>query len=219
MTYKLDSSFKSQIKQDLWVLNKICYKQTGFYVDIGAFDGIELSNTYVMSQMGWSGICVECNPYIIQKLIENRASDKCKICTNPIWRADGKVLDFHSNEMLSFTTEKDGISDSRSLPTVSISLNTLLEKYQAPKNIDYISLDVEGVEFDILNSFDFNKWNVKCWTIEHNLQNTQESFQNFVDIAMLLLKHNYLIKRHDWDIFAIKDDFHPEYIVDGVRVK
>ena len=201
------------------MLNKIYYKQTGFYVDIGAFDGVELSNTYVMSQMGWSGICVECNPYIIQKLIENRASDKCKICTNPIWSVDGKVLDFHSNEMLSFATEKDGLSDSRSLPTVSISLNTLLEKYQAPKNIDYISLDVEGVEFDILNSFDFNKWNVKCWTIEHNLQNTQESFQNFVDIAMLLLKHNYLIKWHDWDIFAIKDDFYPEYIVDGVRVK
>jgi len=213
----MNDLYYSQIKQDKWVLSKTSYTN-GFYVDIGAFDGVQLSNTYAMSQFGWSGICVECNPEIIPKLKENRESDRCKICTNPIWPIDGKVLNFHNDEMLSFATEgnRNGLT---SLPNLSISLNTLLETYQAPKNIDYISLDVEGIELAILQSFDFNKWNVKCWTIEHNIQQTQESLQNFINIAFILLKYGYLVKWHDWDIFAVKDDIESEYIVNGERIK
>jgi FkbM family methyltransferase len=211
----MEKFYKSQIKQDQWILSKLNDKKNGFYVDIGAFDGIQLSNTYAMSQIGWSGICVECNPKIIQKLKQNRESNKCKICNNPIWDKDGKLLSFHGAEMLSYAIECN-TKTITSLANLSISLNTLLEEYKAPKNIDYISLDIEGAELKILESFDFNKWNVRCWTVEHNLDKSED---NFNKIVFLLLKYGYLVKWHDWDIFAIKDDIESEYIVNGERIK
>ena len=50
----------------------------------------------------------------------------------------------------------------------SITLNDLLELHSAPRNIDYISMDVEGSESKILEAFDFKKHNVKLFTIEYN---------------------------------------------------
>jgi len=88
----------------------------------------------------------------------------------------------------------------------TISVNTLLEKYNAPNVIDYISLDIEGLEFDILQSFDFNKYKVLTWTVEHNLVNTQESINNFFNILYLLLSKNYSVKSNKWDIFAFLDE-------------
>jgi len=50
----------------------------------------------------------------------------------------------------------------------TISLYDLLNKYNAPKTIDYLSIDTEGSEFDILNSFDFDKYEFRVITCEHN---------------------------------------------------
>ncbi len=50
----------------------------------------------------------------------------------------------------------------------TVSLNDLLEQYNAPNKIDYISIDTEGAEFEIINNFDFNKYDVEIFTIEHN---------------------------------------------------
>ena len=209
----------SQIKQDTWILNKLNHKNDGFFVDIGAFDGVELSNTFILEkEYGWNGICLECNPEILPKLSKSR---NATICDRPISNIDNEIYYLHSmskeDPMLCYinNNQQGGIELKK-----SITLNTLLEEYEAPKNIDYISLDVEGIEFKVLENFDFNKYNVKCWTIEHNIEpNNQRSLNNFLSIAFLLLKNNYLVKWHDWDIFAIKDDIEPEFIVNGQRVK
>jgi len=68
----------SQLGQDLWVLNKLNHKQNGFFIEIGAHNGIDLSNTYLMeTEYSWKGICVECNKNIIQELKKNR---NCHVC-------------------------------------------------------------------------------------------------------------------------------------------
>jgi hypothetical protein len=57
-------------------------------------------------------------------------------------------------------------------------LNDLLELYSAPTDIDYISLDTEGSEYNILKTFNFSKYNVKCFTIEYgNEENRQQIFE------------------------------------------
>jgi len=210
----------SQIKQDEWILTKLNHKKNGFFVDIGAFDGIELSNTYILEdEYGWNGICLECNPEILPTLSKNR---KVTICDRPISNIDNETYYIHSvskeDPMLCYVSKSRGGLGSELKK--SITLNTLLEQHNAPKDIDYISLDVEGIELPIIQNFDFSKYNVKCWTIEHNLiPSDQQSLNNFFNIAFILLKNNYLIKWHDWDIFAIKDDIEPDFIVNGERVK
>lgn len=208
----------SQIKQDQWILTKLNHKKDGFFVDIGAFDGVELSNTYLLEkEYEWSGVCLECNPDILPTLCKNR---KAAICDRPISNVDNEKYYLNSvskeDPMLSYIS-KAGSESGLELKN-SITLNTLLEEYNAPKDIDYISLDVEGIELAVIQDFDFSKYNVKCWTIEHNLvPSNKHSLNNFFSIAFILLKNNYLIKWHDWDMFAIKDDIEPDYIVNGQR--
>lgn len=50
----------------------------------------------------------------------------------------------------------------------TISLNDLLSRFEAPREIDYLSIDTEGSELDILSALDFDRWNIKLITVEHN---------------------------------------------------
>ncbi len=65
----------------------------------------------------------------------------------------------------------------------TVSLNDLLERYDAPREIDYLSIDTEGTEFEIIRNFDFKKYKVAIITIEHN--------QNRKEIYSLLSSHGY----------------------------
>jgi hypothetical protein len=56
----------------------------------------------------------------------------------------------------------------------TISLNDLLSQHNAPTTIDYISIDTEGSEYEILSAFDFSKYTVKIFTIEHNFSDNRE---------------------------------------------
>jgi hypothetical protein len=87
----------------------------------------------------------------------------------------------------------------------TISLNSLLKKYNSPKNIDYISIDTEGNEYSILKNFNFKKYNVKIFTIEHNFNNSKRS-----DIFKVMNKNNYIRvfqKLSYMDDWYIKKDF------------
>jgi hypothetical protein len=67
----------------------------------------------------------------------------------------------------------------------TISLNDLLQKHNAPAEIDYLSIDTEGSEFEILNAFDFSKHRVKVITCEHNYTEMREK------IFKLLTENGY----------------------------
>lgn len=124
--------FYSQAGQDAWVLEKI---PKGFFVDVGAYDGVESSNTYALELAGWKGICIEPNKQAYEKLIQVR---KC----------------FAIN---TAAVSKDGYG---------LTLNTILKEFDT--KIDYLSIDVDGGELDVLKGMDFKKFEVKLITIEHN---------------------------------------------------
>ena len=191
----------SQLGQDEWVVKKLNGKKNGFFVDIAAYDGVELSNTYLLeTKYDWNGICLECNPLVIYDLMNNR---NCDICDRPIWTLNDKEFylllpESRKDWMLGQITENKG-----GIPLKpSINIMTLLDKYCAPKNIDYINLDIEGLEPHILSTFDFNHYNVKCWTIEHN-----NIDYNYNYIEKTLKDNGYETERCQWDLFAYKDCF------------
>ena len=68
----------SQLGQDLAVIDFYKEKKDGFFVEIGAVDGIEISNTYLLeTKYNWKGICVEAIPDKFEKLVKNRPNSKC----------------------------------------------------------------------------------------------------------------------------------------------
>lgn len=148
--------YYSQSQQDHWILTQNNFKKNGIFIDIGAYDGIQTSNTYTLeTYFNWSGICIEANKDAYLKLNQNRKSINVY----------GAVTDYDGN--ISFYGDKitpNGIS----IPC--FKLNSILEQNLDNQiRIDYLSLDVEGHEYTILNSLDFKKWKIKYITVEHNL--------------------------------------------------
>ena len=179
----------SENDYDKWLLHKTNFKRQGFFVDIGAGDGIIGSNTFLLEKFyNWQGICVDPNPTFLKSLCGSR---DCLISDLAVYKQSGKVLPFkhlqqHRTEFIGWHF-RSGLAENVDKTSVqfddhrvySITLNDLLELYAAPKEIDYISIDTEGSEVDILGNFDFNKYNIKFFTIESN---NEENRNKVIDI-------------------------------------
>ncbi len=196
---------KSQIFQDLFVVTIAQEKSNGFFVEFGATNGIKLSNSYLLeSKFSWSGILAEPGRGWQEALAKNR---KCSIDTRCVFSISDKKILFtqHSDPELSgisrYLGKEANNHISYEVPTVSL-LDLLIEK-QAPNSIDYLSIDTEGSEFDILNAFDFSKYTFKCITVEHN---SHESVRQ--NIYELLTNNGYqrvledLSAHDDWYIHS-----------------
>lgn len=189
---------KSQIAQDLFVLSELNFKKKGFFVEFGATNGVELSNTYLLEKyFDWSGILSEPAKIWHKNLKINR---KVNIETDCIWSSSNHVLSFNETEVAELSSidnfaKNDFHSVSRknciTYNVKTISLNDLLDKYDSPLFIDYLSIDTEGSEYDILSSFDFSKYKIKIITCEHNYSSQREK------IFQLLTKNNYIRKYTD----------------------
>ncbi len=185
---------KSQLRQDLFVLSHLDFKRNGFFVEFGATNGVDLSNTYLLEkEFGWTGILAEPAKHWHQDLKANRSSF---IETSCVWRDSGSLLNFNEaleNAELS-TVESYSSSDlhaetrklSKSYQVKTISLEDLLDKYKAPREIDYLSIDTEGTEYEILGNFNFDKYRFKVITCEHNHTPLKEQ------IFDLLSKNGYV---------------------------
>lgn len=168
----------SQHLQDIWVLFETDNKRNGFFVEFGATDGKTISNTLLLEQdFGWTGILAEPNPVYHKDLISNRPtahiSHKC------VFTESGSTVDFLCVDAPDISTiagfgENDehtaSRQNNRKISVETITLYDLLEKCRTPVLIDYLSIDTEGSEFDILKAFfETNaKYTIDTITVEHN---------------------------------------------------
>lgn len=166
---------KSQLRQDLFVLSHLGFKKNGFFVEFGATNGLDLSNSHLMEkEFGWNGILAEPAACWHNELKYNRNSN---IETDCVWIDSKSVLAFNQVDEPELSTinifsDDDSHSKARKNSKIyevqTISLNDLLKKYKAPKVIDYLSIDTEGSEYNILSHFDFSEYSFKVITCEHN---------------------------------------------------
>lgn len=169
------SGSRSQVYQDLFVLKETKGKTNGFFVEFGATNGMEFSNTYLLEkQYCWQGILAEPARCWHKELRANRTAAIDYRC---VWRESKAKINFKETEIAQLSTihqycDKDCHSVSRnagvSYAVETISLIDLLATHNAPRKIDYISIDTEGSEFEILSAFDFSAYDVKLITCEHN---------------------------------------------------
>ena len=176
------SETSSQLSQDLFVIYFTGGKKDGFFLEIGACNGFKLSNSLVLEKHGWKGIVSEPNPIWHNKLI-NR---KCIISKKAVFSKSGLKLKFKSVEKypelsgLKQYFEKDNNHEFRNnantIEVETISLNDLIKENASENNIDYISIDTEGSEYEILKNFNFKKYNVEIITVEHNFVEKKKRF-------------------------------------------
>ena len=193
--YSIMELSESQIFQDLFVINELDFKENGFFVEIGAADGKYLSNTYLLEkEFNWDGLVVEPAKIWSKDIKKNR---KCTVSLDCIHSISNMSIEFNQAEKPEFSRanlSKNIPSDTHEYlrqknNTVyelkTISINDLLDKYEINKKIDYLSIDTEGTEYEILSSLDFNKYDISIMSVEHNYTTNREKIYN------LLIDNNY----------------------------
>jgi len=146
----------------------------GFFVEAGAHDGVGDSQTLALEQAGWHGLCVEPS----SAFAGLKASRRCKVDGRVLWRSTGMVVTFR--EMAGERGELSGIVqtfgddwDRESHPhedrkVITMSLVDLLREHEAPAKVEFLCLDTEGSEFDILGMHDFKQFRFLTLLVEHN---------------------------------------------------
>ena len=201
---------KSQLKQDLFVLLETNFKKNGFFVEFGATNGIDLSNTYLLeTEFNWKGILAEPAKVWHEDLDKNRA---CVIEKDCVWSDSSSVLDFNEVNEAELSTitrfnKNDWASKNRkygkSYEVKTISLVDLLIKYNAPKIIDYLSIDTEGSEYEILSHFDFDLYQFKVITCEHNYTKMREKIYDLLTSKGYIRKYVGFSRWDDWYVKSI----------------
>lgn len=186
---KILSVSTSQLGQDLLAIILSDFKRSGFFVEFGATNGRDLSNTFILEKMfGWKGILAEPARSWHRELQVNRT---CEIETDCIWHESNVKLVFNEVASLELSTI-DEFSSGDMHQTLrktgskylvnTITLNDLLEKFNAPSVIDYLSIDTEGSEFEILRNLDFSKYKFNYISCEHNFTETRERIFNLLTL-------------------------------------
>lgn len=176
-----DTSINGQadLRQDILALAVHGFKRGGYFVEFGALDGVTGSNTYVLEQQyQWRGITAEAARIWHDRLRTNRA---CITDTRAVSAHSGQQLTFKETDvqlglsgLVDFFDHREYHAARRASSTgttykvPTVSLTDLLTEHHAPAEIDYISMDTEGSELAILSTFDFSRYHVGLWTIEHN---------------------------------------------------
>ena len=197
--------------QDLFALWHSDPTRPGWFVEFGALGGIHVSNSYTLERLGWSGIVAEPHPGFRDQI---RANRRCHVSTDCVWTTTGETIGFQvvvGRPALSSIVgleyddvqSKTGARNNHVVHDVpTISLLDLLRSFDAPREIDLLSIDTEGSELPILQAFDFSAYRFGTIVVEHGYSSQRDP------INRLLAGHGYVrvwtgISEHDdWYVHA-----------------
>ncbi|MCP4314495.1 MAG: FkbM family methyltransferase [Hyphomicrobiales bacterium] len=205
---------RSQIFQDAFVVYVLDKMENGYFCEFGATNGISLSNSYMLeNEFNWTGICAEPARCWHEELTKSRPNTIIE--TNCVWASSGETLAFSELRTRELSTLSDFAGTDEharkrrkavTYQVETISLNDLLDKHNAPLDFDFLSIDTEGSELAILNTFDLTRFQPKIMTVEHNYTNSRTA------IYELLTAQGYTRVLHEISLF---DDW---YLADGIKL-
>jgi len=188
--------YYAQFGQDKWIIQWVFPGVTdGYFVDIGAGDGIKGSNTKALEDLGWTGLAIDPFP-------TNWGSRKCTLFKEVVSSKKGEVVEFRMAKGAGGIDKyidrwRDKVETSLLVKLTTTTIGDILDRADAPSFIHYVSLDIEGAEYEALKAFPFSKYEVGAFTIEHNHEEPKRR-----QIRELLEKNGYLFVRQqivdDW---------------------
>ncbi|MGH8673011.1 MAG: FkbM family methyltransferase [Burkholderiales bacterium] len=193
MTEQLDpsragGSYRSQNGEDRWLDAHFGYKRGGFFVEVGAYDGVNLSNTYHFEQNGWTGILVEPDPDMAERCRRERPRSRTFECAVGGPGSDGEITFFQvtGGEAYSTTSLTDAHRERvtrlglswREVRVAVRTLDSILEEALASR-IDFVSIDVEGGETAVLRGFDIRRWKPGVVIVETNTRTRDSAVRRY----------------------------------------
>lgn len=154
-------------------------RSSGFFVEVGAHDPRLLSQTWHLEQKGWRGILVEPSPEFAASLRRQRRNSTVVqvACSSPEKR--GEAL-FHFADAAASSGLEKNVDDPtmnyrRSEKVRVVTLDDILRDAGDPK-VDFVSIDVEGTELDVLRGFDLSKHQPSLLLVEDKVNNLKKHF-------------------------------------------
>lgn len=179
--------FFSQHGEDYLLWRLFRRKKQGYFVEVGALDGIRFSNSYLFEQHGWSGICVEPHPGFYGKLKENRQGSFC--IQAAAGSKEGQLPFFAEpkgefSTLLRENTQKESLRNKmagyKEILVDVFPLDAILNNQSAPTSIDFISIDVEGAEPEVLAGLSLETYSPRCLVIEANGEKMNKIIDSFM---------------------------------------
>ena len=175
--------FTSQHGEDFHAWRSLGRPTSGFFVDVGAYDGVRASNSFALEQLGWHGLLIEANPASVAKCRALRPRATTVHAAVGGRRAKGSV----SFKVISGRTDADMLSHvdankeqpsalreqrTKTATVIDVpfrSLEDILDQYAAKeRQIDLLTIDIEGIELPVLAALNFERWSPRLIIVEAN---------------------------------------------------
>ena len=187
----------STFGEDLVVKKFFRHKKKGFYVDIGCYHPLEGNNTYLLFKKGWSGINVDVNSLSIDLFNYNRKKD---FNVNVAVSNQNKKLKIYFRKKINMLN-----TSSKKLAKIhfrngyqerlikSSTLNSIISRTKFKKKIDFLNIDVEGNELNVLKSLNFLKYRPKLICVE--IHNHEKMYNKNLDYLKRNVVYKFLINK------------------------
>jgi FkbM family methyltransferase len=204
----------SQLHQDFLPNYFLGKSEPGYFIEVGVGNGISNSNTYLLeNEFGYRGILVEPNRKFLDSLNENRnalilncAAGSTDNQSVILFGTDDGEYSYIANEFAGDGKRRESILNQ---PILTKTLNSILMEAKAPQVIEFLSIDVEGYEIEVLRGLDLAEWKFKVVCIEHNYNEQKRS-----QILEIFTSYGY---RHVLPVASQFDSFFvlPELLVNS----
>jgi FkbM family methyltransferase len=175
---------KSQNGQDFFALLANDFKSNGVFIEFGAYDGVIFSNTHLLEkQYGWTGILIDPIPSHYESMKQNR---HCKLIHGAITvkKQDSVLIEELPASNLSRFISKRKIF-KKIHKVKAFTLQDVIDQNLKSKEIDFLSIDIEGEDIEILKSLDLHRYKIKAICVEHNFREGSD------EIIDLMYKNGY----------------------------
>jgi FkbM family methyltransferase len=209
--------FYAQSGEDRLLAERFGKLETGYFVEIGAFNGVTNSNTYHFEQLGWQGVLVEANPVLADQCRAARPGSTVFACA-AVAPNSSPTVSFEIAEgdpalsSLAITADMLRRVPGRRVTRVTVParpLDAILDESGLPR-IDFVTVDVEGHEYEVLQGFTLARWRPQVVILERNT--------HFPEYRILRHMHRngYVLERttgvNDWYVPSASTDAGPAYL-------
>lgn len=181
----------SEKGQDIFALLALGKKKSGTFIEFGAYNGIDFSNTLLLeTHFGWEGALIEPIPSSFANVKKHRSTMAIHGAVTPVDQESVSITETPANNLSHVSEGTSGffgglLERVHHVPGYSIS--TIMTNFLQRNHVDFLSVDVEGLEYQILQTLDFGRYSYGVICVEHN------NSENKVAIKKLLESEGYLL--------------------------
>jgi len=194
------------------------YPSSGYFVEVGAYDGEFVSNTSCLADHGWKGLYIEPIQEHYLMCMQRHEKNDVTVANVAIGEEEGEMTIYYGDTLT--TLDKDQVNRYGEIDWAQhtkfqertcyqMRLDSLMEQLEVPKKFDVLVVDVEGKEYDVFQTFDLEVWKPKMMIIE--LEDEHPSFKKYDElISKIKGLRNFILEKNYVEVF--KDDINTIFV-------